>query len=102
LFDAAVQFTSESPDDAVVSPEGREGMYLGSGDGIATGETRARKTPLVVLFGQLLVPADPPRRSGAGQLNLCTLDAGGFIESDDGARIAFDGKGFGLRSPDIA
>ena len=38
FFDAAVQFTSESPDDAVVPPEGREGMYLGSGDGIATGE----------------------------------------------------------------
>lgn len=25
---------------------------------------------------------------------------GGYIESDDGARIAFDGKGYGLRSPE--
>ena len=37
-FDAAVQFTSESPRDAVVSLERREGTYLCSGDGIATGD----------------------------------------------------------------
>ncbi len=59
LFDAATQLTSESPADAVVPPEGREGVYLGSGDGSATGE-----------------------------------------RVDDGARIAFDAKGYGLRSPE--
>ena len=49
LFDAAVQFTSESPADAVVAPDGREGLYLGSGDGIAAGERihgRFRSRPL--------------------------------------------------------
>jgi hypothetical protein len=34
------------------------------------------------------------------RLNLCTLKPGGYIELDDGARIAFDGKGYGLRSPE--
>jgi hypothetical protein len=28
------------------------------------------------------------------------LNPGGFIETDDGARIGFDGKGYGLRSPE--
>jgi hypothetical protein len=37
-FDAAVRFTSELPGDAVVPPDEREGEYLGSGDGVATGE----------------------------------------------------------------
>ena len=31
LFDAAVRFTSESPEDAAVGLEKREGEYLGSG-----------------------------------------------------------------------
>lgn len=46
---------------------------------------------------------NPQIRRGAAVpdgLNLCTLNPGGYIESDDGARIAFDGKGYGLRSPD--
>jgi hypothetical protein len=33
-------------------------------------------------------------------LHLCTLNPGGYIESHDGAHIAFDGKGYGLRSPE--
>ena len=37
LFDAALQFTSDSLNDAVVPPDGREGVYLGSGDGTVTG-----------------------------------------------------------------
>lgn len=31
-------------------------------------------------------------------VHLCTLNPGGFIDSGDGARIRFDGKGYGLRS----
>jgi hypothetical protein len=38
LFDAAVRFTSEPTDDAVVLPDKRESDYLGNGDGFATGE----------------------------------------------------------------
>ncbi len=60
LFDATAQFVSESPEDAVVPPEGREGVYLGSGDGTDR-RAPARKTPLVILFRQLFVPEDSSR-----------------------------------------
>ena len=33
-------------------------------------------------------------------LHLCTLSPGGFIETQDGARIRFDGRGYGLCSPE--
>jgi hypothetical protein len=38
-------------------------------------------------------------QSVPNDVHLCTLNPGGFIESDDGARIRLDGKGYGLRSP---
>ncbi len=55
LFQAVIQYRSDSETDAVVAVEGREGAYIGSGDG---------------------------------------------IETTDGARIRFDGRGYGLRGPD--
>jgi hypothetical protein len=38
LFTATLQFTSESAADAVVPPDGRQGLYLGSGNGVVSGE----------------------------------------------------------------
>lgn len=100
LFDAAVQFTSESPDDAAVSAEGREGMYLGSGDGIATGERVRGRLRWSSYSGNCLYPQIRRGESVPDRLNLCSLNPGGYIELDDGARIAFDGKWYGLRSPE--
>ena len=100
LFDAAVRFTSESPDDAVVPPDGREGVYLGSGDGVATGERLRGRLRWSFYSGNCLYPQIRRGAAVPDDLNLCTLNPGGYIESDDGARIAFDGKGYGLRSPD--
>jgi hypothetical protein len=100
LFDAAVQFTLESAADAVVSPEGREGVYLGSGDGIATGERLHGRVRWSFYSGNCLYPQIRRGEAVSDRLNLCTLNPGGYIESDDGARIAFDGKGYGLRSPE--
>ena len=31
-------------------------------------------------------------------IHLCTINPTGFIETQDGARIRFDGRGYGLRS----
>jgi hypothetical protein len=31
-------------------------------------------------------------------LHLCTINPAGFIETVDGARIRFDGRGYGLRN----
>src|SRR5216684_2548392 len=39
--------------------------------------------------------AEPPKG-----LHLCALNPGGIIETLDGARIRFDGKGYGLSSPE--
>jgi hypothetical protein len=100
LFDATVQFISESPADAVVPPEGREGVYLGSGDGIATGERLRGRLRWSFYSGNCLYPQIRRGEAVPDHLNLCTLNPGGYIESDDGARIVFDGKGYGLRSPE--
>ncbi len=100
LFDAAVRFTSESPDDAVVPPQGREGIYLGSGDGVATGPRLHGTLRWSFYSGNCLYPQIRRGEPVPDRLNLCTINPGGYIESDDGARIAFNGKGFGLRSPE--
>lgn len=101
LFDAALQFTSESPADAVVPATGREGEYLGSGTGNALGD-RVRGTVQWSFYsGNCLYPSIRRGESVPDGLHLCTLNPGGFIDTDDGARISFDGRGFGLRSPDV-
>jgi len=100
LFDAAVQFTSQSPADAVVSPEGREGQYLGSGDGIATGDRVRGRVRWSFYSGDCLYPQIRRGETVTDRTHLCTLNPGGYIESDDGAQIAFDGKGYGMRSPE--
>jgi len=98
LFDAAVQFTSELPEDAIVPPEGREGVYLGSGDGTATGERVRGRLRWSIYSGNCLYPQIRAGHAVPDGLNLCTLNPGGYIDMEDGARIAFDGKGYGLRS----
>jgi hypothetical protein len=42
---------------------------------------------------------DAKRTVSAEGLHLCTMNPTGLIETHDGARIRFDGKGYGLRSP---
>jgi hypothetical protein len=100
LFDAAVRFTSESPADAVVPSDGREGMYLGDGEGVARGERLHGRLRFSFYSGNCLYPQIRRGEAVPDRLNLCTLNPGGYIESDDGARVAFDGKGYGLRSPE--
>ena len=100
LFDAAVQFTSESPADAVVSAEGREGIYLGSGDGIATGERIRGRLRWSFYAGNCLYPQIGRGDAVPDHLNLCTLNPGGSLDSDDGVRICVRRKGYGLRSPE--
>ena len=97
-------FEAESrhrPDMApVVSGEGREGELIRSGEGKVRGE-RIRGTIRVTfysaecVFPQVLAghPVDPG-------LHVCKENPGGFIETDDGALIEIDGKGFGMRGFD--
>jgi hypothetical protein len=102
LFQAELRYTSESEDDAVIPAEGREGVYIGSGDGIIRGNAlkgtirwsfySADCMYLLVQRGEAVPP---------GQ-HLCYDNPGGFIETDDGATIRFDAKGYGLRGFDAA
>src|SRR5690349_10941238 len=98
LFDAEVQYR---PDMApVVSGEGREGELIGSGKGDVRGE-RIRGTMQVTFYSAecvfLQILAGTPVDPG---LHVCRENPGGFIETDDGARIEFDGRGFGMRGFD--
>ena len=98
LFTAAVRFVSDAPDAAVVGPDGRAGEYLGDGDGTATGERLRGHLRFSFYSGNCLVPRIRRGEAVPDRLHLCTINPGGYIDADDGARIAFDGNGFGLRS----
>lgn len=80
LFDAELRYTSDSPADAVVPPEGREGVYIGSGDGLVNGVLNgtirwsfysADCMYLLVKRGDAVPP---------GQ-HLCYDNPGGFIDT---------------------
>ena len=97
LFKADLQYRSESPSDAIVGSEGREGVYIGSGDGTVVGD-RLRGTLRWSLWsGNCLYPLVRSGQSVPAGLHLCTFNPSGFIETLDGARIRFDGRGYGLR-----
>ena len=98
LFKADLQYGSESESDAVVVAEGSDGVYIGSGDGTVAGD-RLRGTIRWSLWsGNCLYPLVRSGQSVPEGLHLCTINPAGFIETLDGARIRFDGRGYGLRS----
>jgi hypothetical protein len=98
LFDAVLQFTSDSPADAVVEADARDGVYIGSGNGTVTGE-RVRGTMAWSLNGgDCLYPRIRRGEAVPDERHLCTLSWGGFIDTADGARIRVDGRGYGLRT----
>ena len=80
LFEIALQYRKGM--DAVTSPEGKIGQYLGSGDGTVTGRTL-----------QGLVRWDLYEVVGEAR---CQTNFAGVIETDDGGQIHFDAKGFGM------
>ena len=100
LFDAALQFRSDSLNDAVVPPDGREGVYIGSGDGTVTGPVLQGTMQWSVYSGNCLYPLIRQGQTVPDDLHICTLNPGGVITTDDGVRIRFDGKGYGLRTPE--
>jgi hypothetical protein len=98
LFQADLQYRSDSQSDAVVVAEGRDGVYIGSGDGTVAGD-RLRGTIRWSLWsGNCLYPLVRSGQSVPDGLHLCTINPARFIETADGARIRFDGRGYGLRS----
>lgn len=99
LFVARLHYTSE--EEPIVSPEGRDGVLIGNGDGTVNGEKIHGTIRWSFYSGNcayVFVQAgiEPP----PGQ-HLCTTYPGGVIETDDGAQIWFDAKGYGLRGYDM-
>ncbi len=83
-----------------VSAENRDGPFIASATGTITGTEIHGKIKMSFFAADcayLLVQAgvDP----GPGQ-HLCKENDGGIIETDDGARITFDTRGYGLRGAD--
>ena len=98
LFTAVLQFRSASLADAVVgAPD--QGAYIGSGDGTVEGNELRGTVSWSLYAGDCLYPLIRAGESVPDDLHLCTLSPGGFIDTEDGARIRFDGRGYGLRSP---
>jgi hypothetical protein len=100
LFQANLAFTSDSPSDAVIPGDDHDAAYIGTGNGTIEGERLAGTVSWSLYAGNCLYPLIRAGHIVTNELNLCTLNPGGFIETDDGARIRFDGRGYGLRSPE--
>jgi len=100
LFTAVLEYKSPAEQDAVVAADGHEGAYIGSGDGTLKGD-RLRGTMKWSLWaGDCLYPLVRKGQAVPDGLHICTMNPSGFIETPDGARIRFDGRGYGLRSPE--
>jgi hypothetical protein len=83
LFKADLQYRSESESDADVAAEGREGVYIGSGDGTVAGD-RLRGTIRWSLWsGNCFYPLARSGQSVPEGLHLCTINPAGFIEAQD-------------------
>jgi alkylmercury lyase len=100
LFDAELRYQPGM--EVVVPAEGREGELIGSGDGAVTGEKlrgKIRWSMFSADCAYLLVKAGITPAPGQ---HLCTTNPGGVIETDDGAQIWFDARGYGLRGYDAS
>ncbi|MFQ5908240.1 MAG: DUF3237 family protein [Thermoplasmata archaeon] len=98
LFKADLSYRGDM--EAVVSPEGRRGALIGSGDGVVSGERIRGRVQWSFYSGDcayLLVKAG---LTPSPEQHLCTADPGGIIETEDGAIIRFDARGYGFRGVD--
>jgi hypothetical protein len=84
-----------------VSSRNREGVFITNSTGTVTGEIRGKIK--LSFFAQdcayLLVQAGVEPSPGQ---HLCKENDGGIIETEDGAKITVDTKGYGLRGADPA
>ena len=100
LFKAVLQYQAESQADAVIAAERHEGAYIGSGDGTVTGGRLRGTIHWSLWSGNCVYPLVRSGQSVPAGLHLCTMNPTGLIKTQDGARIRFDGRGYGLRSPE--
>jgi hypothetical protein len=97
LFSAALQYRSTSERDTVVPAYGRDGAYVGSGDGTIKGGRLRGTLNWSLWAGDCLYPMVRKGQAVPDGLHICTMNPTAFIQTEDGARIRFDGRGYGLR-----
>jgi hypothetical protein len=98
LFDAEMAYRPGTQE--MVPAEGREGVLIGSGDGVVKGEKIHGRIHWSFYSADCLYPAIRAGAQVPADLHICRVNPGGVIETDDGAQIWFDAKGFGLRGYD--
>lgn len=97
LFSGVMRFQSDEQSQPVIPQEGRDGAYIGSGDGDLTGGLSGSMS-WSMYAGNCLYPLIRKGQKVPADLHLCTVNPGGFIETRDGARIRFEGRGYGLHN----
>src|SRR2546427_13017745 len=95
LFEAELRYQPGM--EVVVPAEGREGELLGSGDGTIIGEKLRGRIRWSMFTADCVYPLVQAGVTPPPGQHLCTTNPGGVIETDDGAQIWFDAKGYGLR-----
>jgi hypothetical protein len=98
LFDAELAYKEGM--DAVVPQADREGTLIGSGDGVVRGAKIRGRMRWSFYSAACLYPAARARFAVPKGQHLCKVNPGGVIETEDGARVFFDAKGYGLRGYD--
>ncbi len=97
LFSAVMRFQSDESSEPLFPQEGRDGAYIGSGDGDLTGDLSGSMR-WSLYSGKCLYPLIRKGQKVTADLHLCTVNPGGTIETRDGALIRFEGRGYGLHN----
>lgn len=98
LFTAVLQYRSESKPDSAIGADETEGAFIGSGDGTVTGDQIHGTIRWSLWAGNCVYPLLRKGQSIPEGLHLCTMNPRGLIETPDGTRVRFDGRGYGLRT----
>ena len=100
LFDADLVYKPGMAD--VVPATDREGVLIGSGDGVVSGSKLRGRIRWTLYSSACLYPAVRAGLPAPAGQHLCKVNPGGVIETEDGAEIWFDANGYGLRGYDPA
>lgn len=92
LFDAELHYERGS---AVVYRTGSEGDLIGSGAGTVRGPRMHGQIRWSFYAAECAF--DPNGTTRPTSDNLCRTGPGGFIELEDGAKVWFEARGFGMR-----
>ena len=94
LFDAELQYRTDV--EPLVPSEGREGELIGNGVGSARGDKLAGRLRWSMFAADCVFNPDGSQPNGDGD-HVCTTNPALLLETEDGANIWFDSKGYGLR-----